>query len=836
MPETKKKPAAPKPRGSGRKLPEKKPAVRREVWAGIFLLLSLMAFLDFFGLKGALLDWYGALVGSLIGSGAALMPFALLAGGCMLIYKRKGKARLRVGCIMLLPVFLGSIVHLVRDVAVYESGLTGMGQLAKHGREAMAAAEAMPSGGLISGGFAMLWRWAISKPGAVILFVMLMASALAVATSFNPKAIWRKLQAMRPLPEPEEEPRPEPEPAPRKTVKVPKPVPRSGIDIALDETDVHERTPNRFAEGPLAPPNVPTPAEALRGAAEAEKAAAAPKSMSRKDPTELIEPRFDSSQAELDLPGTIEPEPIPEPEPMQDSPDLEDDLRAEDELPVEQQLRQALEGGEAPVYLYPPLTLLKPGSGRPQGMEAAAQACAARLLDTLQSFNIEASLVDITAGPTVTRYELMLQRGTKFAKVSSLSDDIALALGAVGVRVTTIPDKNAVGIEVPNEQQELVTARDVLGAPAFKNSESRLSFAVGRDITGDVVVGDIAKMPHMLIAGTTGSGKSVCINSLLISLLYKATPEEVRLIMIDPKMIELGVYNGIPHLLIPVVTDPRKAAGALNWAVSEMMKRYQLFSEVGTRDLKSYNRLMSEREEGERLPQIVIVIDELSDLMVAARAEVEEAIIRIAQMARAAGMHLIIATQRPSADVITGLMKANIPSRIAFAVASAVNSRIVLDQMGAEKLLGKGDMLYAPLGGGNPQRIQGCFVTDREVEEVVAFIKQLGQADYDDDILNHIERQAEAASSGGSGGGAVDGGGLDADDELLGAAIEIVVESGQASVSMLQRRLKLGYSRAARLVDIMEERGIVGAFEGSKPRQVLISRDDWKEMVLRRQD
>ena len=829
MPETKKKPAAPKSRSASQRKIERKPAVRREVWAGLFLLLSLVAFLALLGLEGALLDWYGALAGTLIGAGAGLLPFALLGAGCMLIYKRKGKARLRVGAILLLPVFLGAIHHLVKDVTIYEGGLTGMSHLAANGREGV-------SGGVLSGGLAMLWRWAISKPGAVILFVLLMAGALAVASSLNPKAIWRKIQAMRPLPEPEEDPVPEPEPVPRKTVKIPKPAARSGIDIALDETDVQVRTPNRFAEGPLAPPNVLTPAEALRGAAEAEKAASAPKSLSKKDPTELIEPRFDSSQAELDLPGTLEPEPAPEPELLQDTPDLEEELHLEDELPVEQQLRQALEGGESPVYLYPPLSLLKPGSGRPQGMEAGVQDCAARLVDALQSFNIESSIVGTTIGPTVTRYELMLQRGTKFAKVSSLADDIALTLGAVGVRVSTIPDKNAVGIEVPNEQQELVTARDVLGSPAFKASESRLSFAVGRDITGDVVVGDIAKMPHMLIAGTTGSGKSVCINGLLISLLYKATPEEVRLIMIDPKMIELGVYNGIPHLLIPVVTDPRKAAGALNWAVSEMMKRYQLFSEVGTRDLKSYNRLMSEREEGEKLPQIVIVIDELSDLMVAARAEVEEAIIRIAQMARAAGMHLIIATQRPSADVITGLMKTNIPSRVAFSVRSSLDSRIILDQMGAEKLLGKGDMLYAPIGSGKPQRVQGCFVTDREVEEVVAFVKQLGQADYDDEILNHIERQAEASSSGGGGGGSVDGGGLDADDELLGAAIEIVVESGQASVSMLQRRLKLGYSRAARLVDIMEERGIVGAFEGSKPRQVLISRDDWKEMVLRRQD
>jgi len=437
-----------------------------------------------------------------------------------------------------------------------------------------------------------------------------------------------------------------------------------------------------------------------------------------------IEPVFPTDQGEL---------PIPD---------------AKEEPPVEKQIENAITPTDKPAYLYPPITLLKSGSGKPQGTEDAIRSCAARLVDTLQSFGVEADVVDITSGPTVTRYELQLRRGVKFSKVTNLADDIALTLGAVGVRVSTIPDKNAVGIEVPNDRQELVTARDIISSAAFKSAKSKLAFVVGKDITGAPVVGDIGRMPHMLIAGTTGSGKSVCINSILMSILYKATPEEVRLIMVDPKMIELGVYNGIPHLLIPVVTDARKAAGALNWAVGEMMKRYKLFAEVGARDLNGYNEEMRRRDDGVALPRVVIIIDELSDLMVAARNEVEEAIIRIAQMARAAGMHLIIATQRPSADVITGLMKTNIPSRIAFAVASAIDSRIILDQMGAEKLLGKGDMLYAPLGGGKPQRIQGCFVSDGEVEEVVAFVKQSGQADYDEEIMNHIERQAEAAEGG----------------------------------------------------------------------------------------
>ena len=484
------------------------------------------------------------------------------------------------------------------------------------------------------------------------------------------------------------------------------------------------------------------------------------------------------------------------------------------------------------IYLYPPVSLLNKGSTVEMDHTQELAENSARLVDTLKSFGVEATLVDITRGPTVTRYELQLKRGTKFSRVTNLSDDIALSLGAASVRIAMIPDKLAVGIEVPNKNVELVPIRDIIDSPEFTGSKSKISFSVGKDITGHNVVGDIKKMPHMLIAGTTGSGKSVCINSMLISLIYKATPQEVRLIMVDPKMIELGVYNGIPHLLIPVVTDPRKAAGALNWAVSEMMRRYKLFSEYNVRDLEAYNEAAREKD-GEKLPQIVIVIDELADLMFVAASEVENAIVRIAQMARAAGMHLVIATQRPSADVITGIMKANIPSRISFAVASQIESRIILDTTGAEKLLGRGDMLYNPLGAPKPLRVQGCFITTGEIEAVVEFVKKTGTPDYSQEVMDHIERQAEGADNGSAAAG---GSGEEEEDEMLPKAIEVVVETGQASVSMLQRRLKLGYSRAARLVDQMEERGIVGPFEGSKPRQVLITRDEWREMVLRQSD
>ena len=486
-------------------------------------------------------------------------------------------------------------------------------------------------------------------------------------------------------------------------------------------------------------------------------------------------------------------------------------------------------------YLYPPVSLLRRSEPVSSDVAKETKLLADRLVDTLLSFGIDSNVVGVTRGPTVTRYELTLQRGTKFSRVSNLSEDIALALGAQSVRISTIPDKLAIGIEVPNSQQQTVTIRDIIDSNDFRNHKSKICFPVGKDIANKSVIGDIGKMPHMLIAGTTGSGKSVCINSILISLLYKSSPEEVRLIMIDPKMIELGVYNGIPHLLIPVVTDPKKASGALNWAVSEMMRRYKLLSDMGVRDLASYNEEIKARGEGETLPQIVIVIDELADLMFVAAREVEEAIARIAQMARAAGMHLIIATQRPSADIITGIMKANIPSRVAFAVASQIESRIILDTPGAEKLIGKGDMLYAPLGMPKPMRVQGCFITTAEVESVVEFIKKTSTSDYKNDIIEHIEHAAENTGKGGSGGAAT-GGDPDDDDPLMDEAISIVVGTGQASTSMLQRKLKLGYSRASRLIDQMEERGIVGPFEGSKPRQVLISKQEWQEMMVRKHD
>ena len=483
---------------------------------------------------------------------------------------------------------------------------------------------------------------------------------------------------------------------------------------------------------------------------------------------------------------------------------------------------------EGPEYVFPPLNLLRSRARNVADSQTEAGANRRRLEATLSSFGVEANYVSCTRGPTVTRYDFTLKTGVKLNKLTNLADDIALSLGVGSVRIAPIPDKiSTVGIEVPNKVVNTVYLRDIIDSDNFRNAKSKVSFAIGEDIGGNSLVSNIAKLPHLLIAGTTGSGKSVCINCLLLSILYKATPEEVKLIMIDPKMVELGIYNGIPHLYVPVVTDPKKAAGALQWSVVEMMKRYRLFSEAGVRDLAGYNAIC-QRNGDKTMPQVVIVIDELADLMMVASKEVEESICRVAQMGRAAGMHLVIATQRPSADVITGLMKANIPSRIAFAVSSALESRIILDQQGAEKLIGMGDMLYAPIGLGKPVRIQGAFVSDEERESVIDFVKNHCEAEYDQTVQAEIEKAAVDKDDKNAHGQTAE---AHSDyDELLSQAVDVVLDAKQASVSMLQRRLKLGYSRAARIVDQMEEIGVVGPFEGSKPRQILITREQWMEM------
>ena len=485
---------------------------------------------------------------------------------------------------------------------------------------------------------------------------------------------------------------------------------------------------------------------------------------------------------------------------------------------------------EKPIYCFPPIDLLQKSKYGGVDGTAEMRENTRRLNETLASFKIEAHIINVTRGPSVTRYEVELEKGVRLNKLTTVADDIALSLGASGVRIAAVPGKiSVVGIEVPNRAVTMVSLREVIDSGEFAKAKSKSSFAVGKDIGGSCIVGNIAKLPHMLIAGTTGSGKSVCMNSIIISLLYKASPDDVKLIMVDPKMVELGIYNGIPHLLIPVVTDPKKAAGSLQWAVTEMMRRYKSMSDAGVRDLESYNSIM-EAEDGNKLPQVVVIIDELADLMLVAAKEVEESICRIAQMGRAAGIHLIIATQRPSADVITGLMKANIPSRIAFSVASAMESRIILDTQGAEKLVGRGDMLFAPIGSGKPLRVQGCFVSDGEVEAVANYVKENFVNSYDQTVMEEIERKAVQTGGKTSVSDPEPNSDEMGGDEMLPAAVDVILETGQASVSMLQRRLKLGYARAARIVDEMEEKGIVGPFQGSKPRSILITKEKWEAM------
>lgn len=480
-------------------------------------------------------------------------------------------------------------------------------------------------------------------------------------------------------------------------------------------------------------------------------------------------------------------------------------------------------------YEYPPVELLSKGTKKAiKGGAKALTEVATRLQKTLYSFGVQAKVENVSVGPAITRYELKPAEGVRVSKIANLADDIALNLAAETIRIEApIPGKQAVGIEVPNTEKETVHFREVVESDAFQDSKSKLSVALGKDVAGNMEIADIAKMPHALIAGATGSGKSVCINTLITSIIYKAKPSEVKFVMVDPKVVELSVYNGIPHLLIPVVTDPKKAAGALAWAVQEMDNRYNLFAQKGVRDLKGYNA-MAEKEGIGTLPQIVIIIDELADLMMVAAKEVEDSICRLAQKARAAGMHLIIATQRPSVDVITGIIKANIPSRIAFAVSSQVDSRTILDQVGAEKLLGKGDMLFYPSGAPKPVRVQGAFVSDEEVEKIVSFIKSNGEATYSEDILETIENSNKSDKELAAETGDPD----DDTDPFLMDAIDVVVETGQASTSFIQRRFKVGYARAGRIIDQMEERGVISGYQGSKPRQVLMTLEKLQELKM----
>lgn len=605
--------------------------------------------------------------------------------------------------------------------------------------------------------------------------------------------------------------------------------PRAPFDVPMDDEVPPAKKPADTSEvtgsRPRAPFDVPVdlyPVNPNTGeVCEPEKA---PAQQDETDPPEWAELIKTASEVSSGKKGGADSNP----EPKASQSDSQESAKAEPQ-----------EVEEVPAYRFPPIDLLvNSASDGDADVEDELKSNAAKLVDTLKSFGVETTIIGISRGPAVTRYELKPASGVKINKITNLADDIALNLAASGVRIEApIPNKSAVGIEIPNRTTSIVPMRELIDSPKFTGGRSKLTVVLGKDITGNATVTDLAKMPHLLIAGSTGSGKSVCINSLIMSVLYKATPDEVKLLMIDPKVVELGVYNGIPHLLVPVVTDPRKASGALSWAVNEMLNRYKMFADNNVRDLTAYNKMCANFPEKKPLPQVLIIIDELADLMMAAPNEVEDSICRLAQMARAAGMHLVIATQRPSVDVITGIIKANIPSRIAFAVSSQVDSRTILDTSGAEKLLGRGDMLFYPVGASKPTRVQGCYVTDSEIEAVIDYVKNSSSVEecvYDENIAKEIDRQAAPEKKkGGASGGGEDG---EFGDEMLPQAIECVVEMGSASTTLLQRRLRLGYARAARIMDELEQRGIVGPAEGSKQRKVLITKQQWLEMSTRSDD
>ena len=818
--------------------------IRREVGGVCLLLLALCVLVSYFTSEGWLIELFPRLLKGCLGVGFYLVVPALAAASWVLFTHRGQPVGLRTAAALLVPYLFGGLWHMLFCRVDLEDAATLFPTLWETGYT-------LESGGVLSGATAHGFMAVLGRPASVIVFVVLIAILLMAVSRLTPEVI---LELWRSRPDYREEDyydddydAPPPPPKPAKAKSAPKKPPakaRSPIDIPLDgESDRRSDpwtpekagAPSQFFQ-PREQDRL-TPADLLREAHAApppvEEEPPVPEAPPVREPEPIRRPEpevFAAPEPEPEPAAAVEPPPPPpppaEPKRKKKSGITADDVE-EASAQVAAEIESVMAAGDGE-YSYPPVSLLEPG--KPENfIEAGSELRlnAQRLADTLQSFGVSASAGDVVRGPAITRYEFMLDQGVKLNKITNLADDIALALGASGVRIAPIPDKiSVVGIEVPNKAVSPVLIRDVIESRTFSEHRSAVSFAVGRDIGNQDIVGDIARLPHVLIAGTTGSGKSVCTNSLIISLLYKSIPEDV------PKMVELAPYNGIPHLLIPVVTDPKKAAGALQWAVFEMMKRYKTFAELGAKKLEEYNAIAAKREDIPHMPSVVVVIDELADLMLVAAKEVEESICRVAQMGRAAGMHLVIATQSPRADVITGLMKANIPSRIAFAVASGLESRIILDDMGAEKLVGRGDMLYAPLGSGKPIRVQGCFITPEEIDRVVRFVKSTGEVQYSDEVMRKIEESVQEKDKKGGGASAEAPAPSDETDELLPAAVDVILETGQASVSMLQRRLKLGYSRAARLVDQMEERGYVGPFEGSKPRQLLITKAKWQEIQM----
>lgn len=873
---SRKKTAAGKSRSGGaRKAPQKQP-VRREVGAGILLVLTLCVLVSYFGISALFIDWLAKLLKGLFGYGYWVAGPSLLLAGLILLFHRGRPVQLRVTCSLLLPVLFGSLVHMVFCKEIYAPSFFSMlGSIWSDGI-------ALKSGGAVSGVIANACVAVFSKLASVILFTVLFVVLLLIALRVA-LALLAEKHRQRPQYEYEEEP-----PRPNIHVKQTDPPkrrsnePKPQIDFPLDGEEPskpvkkessrftsffrhkseHQRTPDEIlsAAAPEPPAPEPQPQKPERPVPPPAEPVSLTIQQEPHKPSDTREPEpmppiaSEPGGADRAIPEPSPPEPpmpemeaVPEPAPAPEPPPVilpepagfrgskAETARevAAQTAAVAAEIQQKLARGEGD-YQFPPVELLKENRGE-NHIEAGAELRnnSRRLAETLASFNVDATPGDVIHGPSVTRYEFVLSRGVKLSKITNLADDIALALGAAGVRIAPVPDKSSVvGIEVPNRQVTPVLIRDVIESREFLEHPSKTAFALGRNISGRNIVGDINSLPHVLIAGTTGSGKSVCTNSLIISLLYKSTPDEVRFIMVDPKQVELAPYNGIPHLLIPVVTDAKKAAGALQWAVFEMNKRYSTFKELGVKKLEEYNRLADSREDLEHMAAVVVVIDELADLMIVAGKEVEDSIYRVAQMGRAAGIHLVIATQRPSTDVITGVIKGNIPSRIAFAVASSVDSRIILDETGAEKLVGRGDMLYAPLGAGRHTRVQGCFISPEEIDRVVDFVKQTGETHYSDEVIAKIEESVQEKNGGGGKGPSSTEPEKEAHDELLPAAVEVILEAGSASVSMLMRRLRIHYNRAGRLIDQLEQEGFIGPYVGSKARDVLITRAQWQEMQM----
>ena len=798
--QTKKKTSAKRPvkkttkttaRSKSVKTDARKPAERKSskmsyAASGIWLIVAgvLLAIFTYGSGDGLVINLIRNVIFGLFSITAYLVPLTVLALGIYVMYvKRTNNLTLKFWLSMLTIVLISALIMLLWEG---QEGMPRVSALWGYGIE-------LTGGGLLGGTIAILFNALFDKTASVIIILLGIAVCLGFVFRVSLSELFERFSKREreydDYGEPEERATGKIIEAKRKRDELEAVGKDSGVSIDMfglteEEADSKKKKKSKKEENEF------NPEEFLEGVA-----AQLPKTEGVK---ELLEE---------------EKKKATEREKVKKAETTTDEEREEVAGEITKSIESLYEN-----YKMPPIDLLKKVEATSSDKRREMYETANKLMNVLKDFGVEAKLLQVTQGPTVTRYEIQPSTGIKLAKITGLAVDIALNLAVPTVLVAAVPGKAAVGIEVPNNTVGTVTARELMESQAFSDAKSKLSVALGKDIGGNVVIGDIAKYPHILIAGSTGSGKSVCINTIITSILYKARPDEVKLIMVDPKVVELGMYNGIPHLLIPVVTDPKKAAGALNWAVGEMMRRYALFAETGTRNLKGYNEHI-EKAGGEKMPQIVIIIDELADLMMVAAKEVEDYICRLAQLARAAGIHLIIATQRPSVDVITGLIKANVPSRIAFAVSSGVDSRTILDKVGAEKLLGKGDMLYHPTGLPNAMRVQGAFVSDEEIENIIAFIKENSEeTSYAQDLADHIERMATGEN------GVTDENEGDDADPLLPQAIELAAERGEISTSIIQTKMKVGYARARRIVDQMETRGLISGANGSKPREVYLNR------------